>query len=110
MRRSRRNGQLRRVSSLFAGSHSTTRISSLSFEASETTCPKGSATKEFPQNSRPEIACGGLAFEAHAIYDGDVNTIGNGVGALNSAPCVELCCAELGFFLADASQCWWDRK
>src|SRR5260370_33059466 len=53
MRRSRRNGQLRRVSSLSAGSHSTTKISSLSLEASERMRPKGSATKEFPQNSRP---------------------------------------------------------
>src|SRR5436190_4306008 len=53
MRRSRRNGQLRRVSSLFTGSHSTTRISSLQLEASETIWPNGSATNELPQNSSP---------------------------------------------------------
>src|SRR5712664_1538982 len=60
MRRSRRNGQLRRVSSLFAGSHSTTRISSWSFAASERTCPKGSATNELPQNCSPGSPLSGL--------------------------------------------------
>src|SRR5712664_4093377 len=60
MRRSLRNGQLRSVSSLFAGSHSTTRISSLPLEASEITWPKGSATKELPQNSNPGSPFSGL--------------------------------------------------
>src|SRR6266704_39628 len=59
-RKGRKNDQLRRVSSLFAGSHSTTRISSLPFEASATTCPKGSATKELPQNSKPASPFSGL--------------------------------------------------
>src|SRR4029077_914508 len=53
MRRSRRKGQLRRVSSVILGSHSTMRISSLSAEPSRRTRPNGSETKECPQNSRP---------------------------------------------------------
>ena len=53
MRRSRRKGQLRRTSSMRRRSHSTISVSSLSVEASAITCPKGSATKEEPQNSMP---------------------------------------------------------
>ena len=110
MRRSRRNGQLRRVSSLFAGSHSTTRISSLSLEASATIWPKGSATKELPQNSRPGSPFAGLPSIADAIDDRDVNAVGDGVSALNGAPGIELRRAEFRFFVRDASRCSWDRK
>ena len=53
MRRSRRNGQLRRVSSMARGSHSTIRVSSASCDASAITCPCVSQTNDPPQNSMP---------------------------------------------------------
>src|SRR5713101_6568848 len=53
MRRSRRNGQLRRTSSIRRRSHSTTSVASLCVGASASICPKGSATNEAPQNSSP---------------------------------------------------------
>ena len=91
MRRSRRKGQLRRTSSMRRRSHSTISVSSLSREASAITCPNGSATNEEPQNSRPLIR---RAFEAHAIHRGDENAVGDGVGALDGAPGIELRRAE----------------
>src|SRR5690606_3495867 len=54
IRRSLRNGQFRRVSSMLAGSNSTTRISG-SCPASAMTRPNGSATKEWPKKSIPSV-------------------------------------------------------
>ena len=45
------------------------------------------------------VTVGGLAFEADAVDDGDVNTIGDGVSTLNRAPGVELSSAEFRFFV-----------
>ena len=56
MRRSRRNGQLRRVSSWSLGSQVAMRISSVSRPARARTRPNGSARNEPPQNSRPPPA------------------------------------------------------
>ena len=94
MRRSRRKGQLRRTSSIWRGSHSTIRISSLSCEASASTRPNGSLTNDAPQNSRPLLR---RAFEAHAVHGGDVDAVGDGVRALDGAPGVVLRRAVLRF-------------
>ncbi len=51
-----------------------------------------------------------FAFVADAIDDRDVNAVGDGVRALDGAPGVELRGAEFGFFVRDASRCWWDRR
>ena len=62
MRRSRRNGQLRRTSSMRREVASRpTRISSSSVDASAITTPNGSATNDVPQNSSP-AALGGLSW------------------------------------------------
>src|ERR1700735_1452707 len=53
IRRSRRKGQLRRVSSIFCRSISAIRVSSRSCGALAMMRPKGSARNEPPQNSRP---------------------------------------------------------
>jgi hypothetical protein len=51
----------------------------------------------------PELEAGiaffRFAFVADTIDDSDVNAIGDSVGALDSAPCIELSRAELGFFV-----------
>ena len=54
--------------------------------------------ERIPPKFQAGVTLGRVAFVAHAIYDRDVNTISNGVGALDGAPGVELGCAELGFF------------
>src|SRR6266436_3565384 len=86
MRRSRKKGQLRRVSSLFVGSHSATRISS-----------------EFNAG----IACGRISFIAHAIDDRDKRSVRDSMRALHGAPSIELRRSEFSFFLrvpADAGR------
>ncbi len=106
MRRSRRNGQF--LASLFDaagiafhdqyfflidggfGKHLTKRI------ADERMTP------EF------EAAFGG-ALVAHSIHGGDKNAIGDGVGALNGAPGVELRRAEFLLFRQGASRSPWGR-
>src|ERR1019366_6607394 len=52
-RRSRQKGQFRRTSSMRCRSTSAISTSSLSWEACATSCPKGSAMNDPPQNSRP---------------------------------------------------------
>ena len=110
MRRSRRKGQLRRVSSLFAGSHSTTRISSLSLDGFRDDLAEGIGDERISPEFQSGVALGLAAFEAHAIDDRDINAVGDGVSALNGAPGIELRCAELALSRADAIRCWWDRK
>ena len=56
MRRSRRNGQLRRVSSWSRGSHLAIKTSSVCSPARAMIRPNGSARNEPPQNSRPPPA------------------------------------------------------
>ncbi len=53
IRRSRRKGQFRRVSSISFGSHSAIRIVSSVFGASASSRPNGSAMNECPKNSMP---------------------------------------------------------
>jgi hypothetical protein len=89
-------GQLRRAS----GSHSTIKISSLSADASasilgRTDRDEGMAP-EFEAAFRPG------ALEADAIHGRDEHAVGDGVGALNRAPGVELRRAE---FLLSPTGC-----
>ena len=93
MRRSRRNGQLRRVSSWSFGSHSASRISSVSRPALARIRPKGSARNEPPQNSSPPPAG---ALVADPVHGADVHPVGDGVGALDGLPRARLGRAELG--------------
>jgi len=96
MRRSRRNGQLRRVSSVLAGSHSKTRISSLLSEASTAIWPKDRQRRSCPE-LEAGVTVGGVAFETDAIHDGDVHAVGDGVRALDGLPGVELRGANSAF-------------
>src|SRR3972149_5478644 len=70
MRRSRRKGQLRRMSSRCARSTRASRISSRSAEASASTTPCGSATKDEPQNSMPAPPGAVLVFLLRVPADG----------------------------------------
>ena len=87
MRRSRRNGQLRRVSSMRRGSHSTSSISS-------SVCVgfgHHHAERIGDERSAPEFqAVLGRPFEAHAIHRRHVDAVGDGVGALDGAPGIVL--------------------
>src|SRR5262249_5509448 len=48
---------------------------------------------------KARIILGGIAFVTDAVHDSDVRSVGNCVSALNRAPCFQLRCAVLGFFL-----------
>ena len=98
MRRSRRNGQLRRTSSMRARSTFATRISSRSVEASATTMPNGSATNDEPQNSRPGPPSGGISWP-DAVHHRDVHAVRDGVAALDGAPGVALAGAVLALLV-----------
>ena len=51
------------------------------------TCPKGSATNELPQNSRPLVR---RALETDAIHRGHIDAVGDGVCALDGSPGIVL--------------------
>ncbi len=98
MRRSRRNGQLRRTSSMRARSISATRISSRSGEPCATITPWGSATKE----RSPELDARAAAFRRlvpDAVDRGDVEPVGDRVAALHGDPGVALGRAVLGLLV-----------
>ena len=95
MRRSRRNGQLRRTSSICFGSHSTTRISSLIVRrfgehAAERIADERRAPEFEPAFRRP--------FEADAIHRRDIDAVGDGVRALHGPPGIVLRRAVLRLF------------
>ena len=102
MRRSRRKGQLRRISSCSFTSTVPSRISSLSCEAWAMMRPKGSARNEPPQKSSPApcdlVAANVAGLVADAIDRADVDSVGDGVRALDGEPGVVLRRAPL-FFL-----------
>ena len=58
---------------------------------------KGIGNEGISQNSRPGSPLAGLAFVADAIYHSDVDTIGDGVSALDRAPGIQLGDTELRF-------------
>ena len=60
---------------------------------------KGVGDERISPEFEAGVAVGGLALEADAIDDGDVDAIGDGVRALNSFPGVELGGTEFGFFV-----------
>ena len=93
MRRSRRNGQLRRVSSRSLGSQAAMRTSSVSWPARAMTRPKGSARNEPPQNSRPPPDG---PFVADPVDGRDVDAVGDRVRPLDRLPGARLGLAELG--------------
>ena len=93
MRRSRRNGQLRRVSSMSFGSHVAMRIAGIGSRASVSTRPNGSAMNEWPKNSMPLRAR--LVLVADAVRRRDEHAVGDRVRALDRAPRVDLRRAEL---------------
>src|SRR5262249_399193 len=45
------------------------------------------------------VTVSGLALEANAVDDGDINAVGDGMSALNGAPGIELRCTEFRFFV-----------
>ena len=103
MRRSRRKGQLRRVSSINPKSISPNRISSASCEALAMTRPNGSARKLPPQNSMPGPVSRRspyhfAMFNSNAIDCGHIDTVGDGVSPLNGLPRIVLRGAELVLF------------
>ena len=76
-----------------SGRSATIRISSLSRPARARTRPKGSATNEPPQNSRPPSAG---PFVADPVDGRDEHAVGDRVGPLHRLPGVGLGLAELG--------------
>src|SRR5204863_5027906 len=61
--------------------------------------PKGVGHERIAPELQAGIAILRLAFETHAIDDGSVNAVGDGVATLDSFPRVELRGAELRFFV-----------
>ena len=99
MRRSRRKGQLRRVSSRLCG----VAFDDQNFFFVVRSFGENAAEGIGDEGVSPEFEAGvaffRFAFVADAIDDGDVNAVGDGVGALDGAPGVELRRAELRFFV-----------
>src|SRR5438132_11583519 len=60
---------------------------------------KGIGNERIPPEFQTRVAILRLAFETNAIDDRGVNTVCNGVAALNGFPGVELRAAELRFFM-----------
>ena len=96
MRRSRKNGQFRRTSSISLRSHFTTRISSLSWLACFRMRPNGSQTNDPPQNSSPSPT---MHLVADAVDRADVGAVGDGVAAHARLPRRVLRLAVLGLLL-----------
>ena len=95
MRRSRRNGQLRRVSSMRCG----IAFDDQNFFLVGGAFGEDSAKRIGDEGMSPEFeAAFGRALEADAIHGRDKNAVGDGVGALNRAPGVELRRAEFLLF------------
>jgi len=99
MRRSRRKGQLRRVSSLLAGVAFDNENLFLVVRSLGNDQAKGIGNEGISPEVQTGVAILRLAFEAHAIHDGGVNAVGDGVTALNGFPGVELRGAELRSFM-----------
>ncbi len=99
MRRSRRNGQLRRVSSRsaridFAEKNLFRVVRGLRDDAAEG-IGEEAAAPELKARTLDAIAAHIPVLVANAVHPGNVDAVGNGVGALNRLPCIVLRCAEL---------------
>ena len=91
IRRSRKNGQCVRTTSICARLHSTSKVSSASWLARASKLPFGSARNDAPQNSSPPSTPVRLAAA-------DENAVGDGVAAHHRLPGRVLAGAELGLF------------
>ena len=114
MRRSRRKGQLRRVSSItsqvdFADQDFFLVVRGLGDHAAEGIGQERSAP-EFEALARGGIAADVAGLVADAIDHGDVDAVGDGVGALDGLPGVVLRPRRTPLSPPDASRSPWDRR
>ena len=109
MRRSRRKGQLRRMSSSAFRSTSPTRISSRSCDAFGQHATEGIAEKrsapEFEALARSRLAADVAGFKSDAVHHRDIDAVGDGMGALDGAPGVVLGHTELGLLRGMPADC-----
>src|SRR6266404_2688063 len=72
--------------------------------------PEGIGDKGIAPELQPRIAFLRLAFKSHAIDDRSVDAVGDGMAALDRFPGIELCGAELRFFVRVPADAGWIKN